>query len=67
MRGLLFGFLFLLIATTATVYFANSMPQQPWAADVCRLGMGLCEHFKWLSAGTAATAVLYLLARMVDR
>jgi hypothetical protein len=67
MRGLLFGVLFVLIAATATVYFANSMPHQPWAADVCRIGMGICEHFNWLAAGTAVTAVLYLLARMIDR
>lgn len=67
MRGLLFGLLFVLIATTATVYAANTMPYQPWSVDVCRMGMGLCEHFNWLAAGTAATAVLYLLARMVDR
>jgi hypothetical protein len=67
MRSLLFGILFLLIAATATVYLANTMQHQRWAADVCHVGIGICNHFSWLAAGTAVVAALFLIARMGGR
>jgi hypothetical protein len=67
MSSLLFFLLFLFSAATAVLYFANELRHQAWAVDVCRMSFGLCEHFNWLAAATAITAVLFLMFRMADR
>jgi hypothetical protein len=67
MRSLLFFLLFVFSAATAVFYFANEMRHQVWAIDLCRASYGLCDHFNWLAAATATTAVLFLLAKMAER
>ena len=69
MRGILFGFLFILIAATLVVYVAIVMQsQEEWAREICRAADPICEatNFYWLLAATATVAILFLLSGTMD-